>query len=132
MAAKFDRAENVGEDFSGGYADLGFHQVNAGDHFGYRVLDLDAGVHFDEVEFAGFFAQKFDGAGAGIAELFQRFHDLVAHAFARGCVNDGEDGDSSRSFLVAALEGTFAFAQVDYVAVLVAKDLKLDVARVLD
>src|SRR5271154_463548 len=41
VAPKFDGAENVGEFFSGGYADLGFYQVHAGDHFGDGMFDLD-------------------------------------------------------------------------------------------
>ena len=28
------------------------HDVDAGDHLGHRMLDLDAGVHLDEVELA--------------------------------------------------------------------------------
>src|SRR5271154_179718 len=47
--AKFDGAQDVGESFSGGYADLGFYQVYAGDHFGDGMFDLNARVHFDEV-----------------------------------------------------------------------------------
>ena len=37
---------------AGGDADLRLDQVDAGDHFGHGMLDLDAGVHFDEVEIA--------------------------------------------------------------------------------
>ena len=35
---------------AGGDADLRLDQVDAGDHFGHGMLDLDAGVDFDEVE----------------------------------------------------------------------------------
>jgi hypothetical protein len=31
-----------------------FDQVNAGDHFGNRVFNLNTGVHLDEVELAVF------------------------------------------------------------------------------
>src|SRR5207253_8633310 len=33
-----------------GYLNLQLHQVNSGDHFGYRVLNLDPGIHFEEIE----------------------------------------------------------------------------------
>ena len=36
------------------------------------------------------------------------------------------------NFLVAALQGAFAFAEMDHVAVLIAENLKFDVARMLD
>src|SRR5579872_2424032 len=32
-----------------GDANLGFDQVDSGHHFAHRMLDLDAGIHFDEV-----------------------------------------------------------------------------------
>src|SRR5436305_1344424 len=39
-----------GQRLAGGDADLELHQVDAGDGFGDRVLDLDPGVHLEEVE----------------------------------------------------------------------------------
>ena len=39
-----------GKRLAGGDADLRLDQVDAGDHFGHRVLHLDAGVDLDEVE----------------------------------------------------------------------------------
>ena len=53
---------------AGGDADLLLHQVEAGDHLGDRMLDLEPGVHFDEVELA-ILIQELDRAGAAIAEL---------------------------------------------------------------
>ena len=40
------------ERLAGGNADLGLDQVDSRDHLGDRVLDLDPGVDFDEVELA--------------------------------------------------------------------------------
>jgi hypothetical protein len=59
-------------------------RVDAGDQFGDRVLDLDAGVHLDEEEFSGVFVvEKFEGAGAAVADrtgkLDRRSAELVAH-----------------------------------------------------
>ena len=53
---------------AGGDADLLVHEVDAGDRLGDRMLDLQAGVHLDEVELA-VLVEELDGAGAGIAEL---------------------------------------------------------------
>ena len=53
---------------AGGDLDLLAHQVDAGDHLGHRVLDLQARVHLDEVELA-VLEQELDGADAAIAEL---------------------------------------------------------------
>ena len=35
---------------AGGDAQLPFDQVEAGDHLGHRMLDLQAGVHLHEIE----------------------------------------------------------------------------------
>src|SRR3546814_10073513 len=43
------------------------HQVDAGDHLGDRVLDLDAGIHLDEVE-APVLVQEFERARAAVAD----------------------------------------------------------------
>ena len=67
--------------------DLRLDDVDAGDDFGHRVLDLDARVHLDEVELVGVgIEQELDRAGAaivrGIAELQRRAGQLVAHRLA--------------------------------------------------
>src|SRR5277367_2226057 len=115
VAAKFDGAEYVRKLFTRSYANLRFHQVHAGDHFGDRMFDLNARVHFDEVELAGFLAQKFDGACAGVADFFERVHNLFADALARGRVH-GHGGRFLEDFLVTALQRAFAFAEMDDVA----------------
>ena len=51
---------------AGGDANLPLDQVDAGDHFGDRMLDLDAGVDFDEVELAVLVDDEFDGAGVRV------------------------------------------------------------------
>ena len=61
-----------------GDADLLAHQVDAGDHLGDRMLDLQAGVHLDEVELA-VFPQELDRARAAIAHVGHRLGDDPAH-----------------------------------------------------
>ena len=51
-----------------GDADLFTHQIDSGDHLGHWVLDLNAGVHFDEVKRA-VFVEELERAGAAIAKL---------------------------------------------------------------
>ena len=67
--------------FAGSDADLLLHDVDAGDHFGDRMLDLHAGVHFDEVELV-VLVQELERARAAIADLAAgfgtTFADLVA------------------------------------------------------
>src|SRR5690606_11040853 len=48
VAAELDVALAQRELFAGGNEDLLLHEAEAGNHFGYRVLDLDARVHFNE------------------------------------------------------------------------------------
>src|SRR5690606_41494354 len=52
---------------AGGDHQLLADQVDAGDHLGDRVLDLDPGVHLDEVE-APVLEQELEGAGAAVAD----------------------------------------------------------------
>ena len=58
----------VAEPAAGGDADLLAHQVDAADHFRDRMLDLQAGVHFDERELA-VLVQELQRAGVAVAEL---------------------------------------------------------------
>jgi len=54
-----------------GHADLFAHQINPGNRLGDGVFDLQAGVHFDEVELAAF-PQEFDRARAAIGHVAHR------------------------------------------------------------
>ena len=111
-----------------GNTDLGLDQIEAGDHFGDGVFDLDARVHFDEVELAGFGVhQEFDGACADVIGGAADGQRRGAQALAGRLVEVGR----RRAFdhlLVAALDGAVAFEQMDQIAVFVAEDLHLDVA----
>ncbi len=53
-----------------GDADLFAHKINAGDHLRDRMLDLQARVHFDEIEFA-VLVEILDGADTEIAKLLE-------------------------------------------------------------
>ena len=112
---------------AGSDAKLQIDEIESGDELGHRMLDLQARVHLHEDEIA-FGQQEFDGAGADIADRARRPHGGLAHAHAQL----GRDGRRRRlldDFLVAALDGAVALAEVDDVALRVGEDLDLDVAR---
>jgi len=112
---------------TGGYADLLAHQVDTGHRLGDRVLDLQAGVHLDEVEFA-ILIQKLHRAGAAILEL----SDGIGGEFADPVALFGIEG-RRRCFLehllVPALQRAVAFAEMNPGAQSVAQHLDLDMAR---
>ena len=112
---------------AGGDAQLPFHQVEAGDHFGHRVFDLQPGVHLQEEE-AGFVRDEFHRAGADIADRARRGDGGLAHGVAAIIVEAGR-GRFLDHLLVAALHRAVALEQMHDVAVRVGEDLHLDVAR---
>ena len=67
---------------AGGDADLLEDEVDIGDHLGDGMLDLDAGVHFDEIEFA-VLVEEFHRADAEIFHLLHRLGDGSADFLAR-------------------------------------------------
>ncbi|MCY1173559.1 hypothetical protein D9M73_137230 [compost metagenome] len=94
------------------------------------MFDLQARVHFDEIELA-IFPQEFDRAGTAIAHIGHGSRADAAHARAVLFAQHGRGGFFEH-LLVAALERAVAFAQMDGVAIAVAKHLKFDVARVAE
>ena len=98
-----------------GYAQLFFNNVKARDHFGDRMFHLHAGVHFYEIEFA-FFVQKFKRARAQVANINTGFGATFADEFAL-LLGDAGCGRFFHHFLMAALHGAIALAQMDGVAV---------------
>ena len=75
MARRNDGAGGVLHFFAGSNAHLRFDQIDAGDQLGDRVLDLDASVHFDEVERTVLIHQKLDRSRVGVADCFQSLDD---------------------------------------------------------
>ena len=67
MARGLELGLGEGHRQAGGDADLLLHQVDVVDRLGDRVLDLQAGVHLDEVELA-VLVEELDGAGAGVVD----------------------------------------------------------------
>ncbi len=103
-------------------------QIEAGDGFGDRMLDLQAGVHLHEEELAACIQQKLDRARADVADSLCRLDRGLAHGPTQ---LDGQarGGRFLDHFLVAALDGAVALVEVQAVAVLVGKYLDLHVPR---
>jgi hypothetical protein len=130
-----------GQRFARRHAQLQLDEVdplaaNPHDLLGDRVLDLEAGVHLEEVELAGApcgisVEQELDRPGAGVAALCGERDGRRRD----GRTLLGADRGSGRllqHLLVPSLGGAVALEEVDDVAVGVAEDLHLDVAPGLD
>ncbi len=116
---------------AGGDPDHLLDQVDAGDQFGNGMLDLQPRVHLQEIEALVLAGDEFDGAGGIVFHGLRQRDRLFAHLAAGGLVEQRR-----RRFLdhllIAALDRTFALAEIDDVAVLVAQHLDFDVAGIDD
>src|SRR5690606_21456919 len=113
--------------FTGCYADHFFNQINAGDELRHRVLDLQTRIHFKEIEVPVTIDDEFHRSCRKISNGFCQSDSLLAHGFAGGFIQEWRGGFFD-DLLVAALNRTFTFAQIDDVAVLVAQNLNFDMA----
>src|SRR5262249_22658651 len=105
-------------------------KVDAGDHFGDRMFDLQPCVHFKEIKVAATI-DELDRAGIAVAGGARDADRDVADVLALGLAQ----GRRRRLFddlLEAALDRAFAIKQVYDIAVGVAQDLHFDVARAFD
>ena len=112
-----------------GDAQLPLHEIDAVDEFGDGMLDLQARVHLEEVVAAVGVEHEFAGSGVDVADRLRRAHRGRAHRGAQL----RRKRDRRRlldDFLMAALNRTFAFAEMNRRAVRVGENLKLDVARI--
>src|SRR5690606_26104514 len=130
VPADLDVLLPVAQRIAVGDAQLLLHDVDAGDHLGHRVLHLDAGVHFDEVELP-VLVEELHGPGTAVADAAAGLHAALAEGAPRLLV-DPRRRRLFQHLLVAALHGAVALAEVNHVAVVVREDLDLDVARTLE
>ena len=134
VAAQLDVVLDDGHAVARGDPQLLVHQVHAGDELRDRVLDLQTGVHLQEVV-------AFGAVGVAVDEELTRSGVDVAHlaGHADGCFAQGRTGGVGQAgcrgflhqLLVATLQRAVALAQVDDGSVGVGKDLHLDVAGTL-
>src|SRR5215467_650729 len=90
MAAELDILLPHRQFLSGCDADLLLDDVDTRDHLGHRVLDLDAGVHLDEVELA-VLVEVLEGARSPIPDLAASLDAALANprAHLRGDLRGG-------------------------------------------
>src|SRR5579871_3238355 len=112
---------------SRGDANLFAHDVYAGERFGHRMLDLQAGVHLNEEELS-VLVKKLDRTGSEIAELLERARDDAANLVALGSIERGRTGFLPK-LLVTTLQGTVTLAKMNDVALRVGQNLDFDMAR---
>ena len=114
-----------------GNFNLLFHQIYSDHFFRNRMFHLQAGVHLKEIIVAVFINKEFDSTRTDVVHSFSRRYRFFTHVFSQF----GSD-ENRRSlfydFLVTALHGTFAFAQMNDVSMLVTKNLELDVMRLFN
>ena len=114
-----------------GDAELLAHQVDAGDLFGDRVLDLQAGVDLEERDRAVLADQELAGARAEVADLAQ---DRLRRLVEEGGLLLGEERRRRLldELLVATLQRAVARRDDDDVAGGIGEALGLDVARLVE
>ena len=95
------------------------------------MLDLQPRVHFQKEEALVLAGDEFHRAGAVVADGFGERDRLLAHFPAR-CFVEQRARRFFQHFLIAALDRTFALAEIDDMAVLVAEHLDFDMARIGD
>ena len=116
---------------AGGDLDLLFDQVDAGDHLGDGVFDLDAGVDLDEIKVVVGVDQELACAGVdvtgGTGQPDGGFAELHAHG-----QRQGRCGRFFDQLLMPALQGAIAVPAMDDIAVRVGQDLDFDVPGAID
>ncbi len=114
-------------------AHLLLDKVDAGDHLGHRVLDLQPRVHLHEEELVGTVGghDELDRARAGVVHAARRVARRRADARA-GRLIEKRRRRLLDDLLVPTLQAAFALAEVHHVAVTVGEHLHLDVAGVQD
>src|ERR1700683_5056491 len=127
VAADLHVALRVRQGLARGEEEARLDKINTGDELRDRMLDLDAGVHFDKVELA-ILIEKLERASAAIAHRAARFHAPLTHQPALPC-SDARCRRLLDDLLVAPLHRAVALAQVNNVAEVVGEHLKLDMSR---
>ena len=128
IACPCRRGRLAAQPAAGGDVELQRDEVEPGGALGDRVLDLQAGVHLEEVEPAVVVGEELDRARTDVAD-----RRAAASAAANSCSrmpstrSTSGEGASSIDLLVPALDGALAFADRPHRAVGVGEDLHLDV-----
>ena len=123
--------EMLGKVLSGGNLDLLLDQVASVDFLGDRMLDLDARVHLHEIEMTVIIHEKLNSARIGVSDVLCQLDRGCAHSspqFGR----HQRGGTLLDDLLIASLDGTIAFPEMNDAAVFIRENLKFDVVRIDD
>ena len=97
-----------------------FDQIASVDLLGDRMLDLDARIHLHEIEMPVVVDEELDRAGIGVADVLRQLDRRGAHSCAQfGRHQRG--GTLLDDLLIAALDGTIAFPEMNDAAMFVSR-----------
>ena len=112
-------------------ANLVAHNVGERHHLRDRMLDLDARVHFHEIEAILFVKQELNSPRTGISNRFTSGDRCLSH-FLTQLRRHHRRGRLFQQFLVPSLYRTLPLPKVNALAILIRHHLNLDMARMLD
>src|SRR5205814_4251778 len=107
------------------------YNVGKRHHFCHGMLYLDAGIHLHEVKTVVLIEKKFKGARTGIANLLAGLDGSISH-FSAQLWRQDRGRRLLKEFLVPALNGTLALAEMNTVSIFIGEYLNLDVSWFLD
>ena len=131
MAVDFDVVLAEVDFVTGGDQKLLLYEIDARDFFRDGMLNLESGVHFQKVEVFVLVHEELDSASRVISAGLSKLDGLGPHFMSCHFVHGGRRRFLNH-LLVSPLHRALPFWQVDVVALLVTKNLELDVARVLN
>ena len=132
MAARRDRQGIQWRQFIRRQPQHPFHQINAGDLLGDAVLDLQAGVHFQEVEgIAGGIDDEFHRACRAVVNRLHQANRSLVQGLPHGIGQMWRRGFLDH-LLVAALQRTVAFAESQHAAAPIAEYLHFNMPGLFD
>ena len=118
--------------FAGCDPQLPLHDIEASDFLRHRMLDLQTGVHFEEEDVLGLgINHELHRADRIISDAGRELQRVAVKRVA-GLFGQVRRGSFLKQFLIVALNRAISLEEMHEIAVLVAKDLNLDVARPLD
>ena len=131
MAAKRNLILPQGKRLACRHAQLPFHEIQARNHLGHRMLDLKPGVHFQEIDVQIRIRDELHGARVSVSNRARGLDRVAGQLFAKG---RGEHGARRflDDFLPPPLGRAIALEKVDDVAVRIAENLHFEMARMLD
>src|SRR5438128_12476555 len=116
---------------AGGKQNLTLDQIDIRNHLWDRVLDLNAGIHFDEVKPSILIHEELDSAGVNVADIRQSLTENSPDIFSQFRRHLG-GGRLLEQLLMPPLNRAFALAQAYHIAVLIGQNLEFNVARAFD